>query len=297
MKLIKSKVEYLPQEPGIDGAYKQIELCGRTCYQSTPKDGKAEEFVDRMISNHHTAMLEHGTVYLHISNDAEDDDWVNGYAKNPYSKIIPYTDDGVNYWAVTTNYRVLVENDWLRDLKFGYWDEPTEHHERRYTFKFICSRAIANELVRHRVFSFAQESQRYCGYDKGKFNGEISFIIPSHIKMSEGEYGFDEFFVDELQGELSVFMYHLLDAEEEYMYLRESGWTPQQARDVLPNATKTELCMTGFASDWRHLLDLRLFQRTGCVHPDMLDLMQKLRAEAENAGIWDDIMKYPSKFE
>ena len=72
--------------------------------------------------------------------------------------------------------------------------------------------------------------------------------------------------------------------------------TPQQARDVLPNATKTELIMTGFASDWRYLLDLRLFEKTGKVHPDMLDLMQKLQKVMQEAGIWEDIMKYSSKF-
>jgi hypothetical protein len=73
--------------------------------------------------------------------------------------------------------------------------------------------------------------------------------------------------------------------------------TPQQARDVLPNATKTELIMTGFSSDWRHVMDLRLFEKTGRVHPDMLDLMQKAKTAMQEDGIWDDIMKQPSKFE
>ena len=77
----------------------------------------------------------------------------------------------------------------------------------------------------------------------------------------------------------------------------EEGATPQQARDVLPNATKTELVVTGFASDYKHLFDLRLFGKTGAPHPDMTDLMQKAQAAMQEAGIWNDIMNKPSKFE
>ena len=93
------------------------------------------------------------------------------------------------------------------------------------------------------------------------------------------------------------FFESLLRAEVVYLNSLKSGWTPQQARDVLPNATKTELIMTGFASDWRFLMDLRLFEKTGKVHPDMKDLMHKAQKAMQEAGIWYDIMKYPSKFE
>lgn len=298
MKLIKSKVEYLPQEEGMNGIYKQIELCGRICYRSEDKitDTSAEKFVTRMISSNHTAMLEHGTVYLYTSDGAVDDEWLDFYARNPYSKIIPHTNDVGNFWAVTTNYRVLVENQRLVDI-IPYLFNPTEQHERRYTFKFTCSRAIANELIRHRTFSYAQESQRYCGYDKSKFNGELTYIIPSHLKLEEGSFFVNDYHSELPPGELGTFLYSLLAAEDCYMSLRDGGWQAQQARDVLPNATKTELCITGFSSDWRHLLDLRLFQRTGVVHPDMLDLMQKLQKVMQENNVWDDIMKQKSKFE
>ena len=73
--------------------------------------------------------------------------------------------------------------------------------------------------------------------------------------------------------------------------------TPQQARDVLPNAAKTELIMTGFASDWRHVMDLRLFGKTGAPHPDMVNLMQKTQKAMQEVGIWEGIIKYPSKFD
>ena len=76
-----------------------------------------------------------------------------------------------------------------------------------------------------------------------------------------------------------------------------AGVKPQEARDVLPNATKTELIMTGFSSDWRHVMDLRLFGKTGAPHPDMLLLMQKAQKAMQEAGIWEDIISKPSKFE
>ena len=73
MKLIDSKVELLPQPAGLEGIYKQIEIAGRTCYKSEDKitPDSAKEFVDRMIKNGHTAMLEHGTVYLKVPADVE----------------------------------------------------------------------------------------------------------------------------------------------------------------------------------------------------------------------------------
>lgn len=63
------------------------------------------------------------------------------------------------YAYVTLNYRHIVENDWLDDLK--YLCEPTEYHEKRVTVRFITDRGVSHEFVRHRVFSFAQESTRY----------------------------------------------------------------------------------------------------------------------------------------
>ena len=128
-----------------------------------------------------------------------------------------------------------------------------------------------------------QESQRFVNYSKDRFGDEITFIKPSWLK--EMSYDIEEKYIESLS-----------QAEDNYMWLLH--WLqPQQARDVLPNATKTELIMTGFSSDWRYLLDLRLFEKTGSPHPDMLDLMKKLQRVAEEAGIWNNIMKYKSKFD
>ena len=162
MKLIKSSYKIIPQEAGLEGIYKAIELAGRTCYKSEDKitDTSAKEFVDRMIASGHNAMLEFGTIYLYLP--AHSPITFYKYRDNKYSKykevrISENPSPKIEVY-VTTNLRVLVENDWLEDLK--YICEPSQYHEKRVHVKFTTDRGISHELVRHRVFSFSQESTR-----------------------------------------------------------------------------------------------------------------------------------------
>lgn len=294
MKLIKQKAELLPWEPGIEGMYKAIERVGRTCYKSEDKitEGSAKPFVDRMIASNHLAMLEHGTVYLTKEVDYTSSDYLgleNKYESNKYTKVS--YDGGIIY--ITTNLRVLVENNWLDDLK--YLSDPDEYHELRYSFKLITDRGVSHELVRHRVFSFAQESQRYCNYSKERHGGEITFIMPSwydetKIPIFKNPQTVIEENIVQQDENSNIFEMALRDAEIYYLDLLVSGATPQEARAVLPNATKTEICMTGFASDWKHFFDLRYFETTGKVHPDMKVLTQLMYDEAEKQGILPDII-------
>lgn len=168
MRLIKPSFEIIEQQPGLIGLYKQIELAGRTCYKSEDKitPDSAAAFVDRMIKSGHGAMLEHGTIYLEIPCYANDStsNIVYKYIKNKYSIVCTRYGEISNIFQfdstayITTNLRVLVENGWTDDLK--YICEPTEYHEKRITVRFICDRGVSHEFVRHRVFSFAQESTR-----------------------------------------------------------------------------------------------------------------------------------------
>ena len=134
------------------------------------KESSAKEFVDRMIKSGHHAMLEFGTVYLgrpvfpdiglNGEYSYETDGFYKKYIDNKFShvEVRPFKWSGEDGCYVTTNLRVLVENNWLDDLQ--YICEPTEYHERRVTVHFVCDRGVSHELVRHRVFSFAQESSR-----------------------------------------------------------------------------------------------------------------------------------------
>ena len=281
MKLIKPSFEILEQEPGLQGIYKQIELAGRTCYKSLDKitETSAEGFVNRMIASKHYAMLEHGTVYLSWLDEGGN---YHPYENNPYSKVtyqtLPWGEVMIH---VTTNLRVLVENGWLEDLK--HLCEPTEFHEKRVTVRFTTDRGVSHEFVRHRVFSFAQESTRYCNYSKDKFGNELTFIIPSWMNSNEKSINTKQGFGLNPGEELFAF---LGKSERHYFKLLELGWTPQQARQVLPNALKTELVMTGFVSDWQHFFRLRtsVLAETGKPHPDASALADPLYKEFVDRG-------------
>lgn len=320
MKLIKPSFEIWNQPAGLEGVYKQIEKVGRVCYKSEDKitEDSAKGFVDRMVKSGHGAMLEHGTVYLKLT--PSEIHIYHKYRDIPYTKVNrvnsndPYP---VPTYYVTTNYRVLIEHNWLDDLQ--YICEPTEFHEKRTTVHFICDRGVSHEFVRHRVMSFAQESTRYCNYSKDKFGNELTFIIPCWLDIPEGkaywhdginyrvgateENPFGEsvnpkawFNKESNCVEVHDYIQALDNAEKAYLRLmsawenrvtdrryvtgfKGNPWTPQQARAVLPNALKTELVMTGFVSDWNHFFDLRARGTTGAPHPQAKELAEPLMKE------------------
>lgn len=296
MRIIKPSFEIWDQQEGLEGIYKQIERAGRVCYKSEDKitETSAREFVERMIKSGHGAMLEAGTIYLRYDFKAREDSnrvacnlW-SKYKENIYSKAVqaqPILGVLDGFVAITSNFRVLVENNWLDDLK--YLCEPTEYHEKRITVKFICDRGVSHEFVRHRVFSFAQESTRYCNYSKDKFGNEITYILPPWMDDKQlGEQNSQELLIQ--MGSLSnptytqedlnelYFLFSLASSEVQYFNLINNGWKPQQARAVLPNSLKTELVVTGFASDWEHFFKLR---DVGSAHPQARELAHPLHME------------------
>jgi thymidylate synthase (FAD) len=232
------------------------------------------------MKSNHGAVLEHGTVYMTFKW------WQIGkklkYLFNPYSKIRKFK-------YVTTNLRVLFEHDWMKDL--NYFCEPTEFHERRVTAKFICSRGVSHEAVRHRVMSMLQESQRYCMYSKEKMGGEITIIIPEWIKAKINDIAsyngnddlaqipYSKALIDErVEKDMSIVTWKSAQgiSENYYMRLIELGCKAEEARGVLTNDCKTELIMTGFVSDWNHFFDLRSKGTTGKPHPDIKILADDL---------------------
>ena len=280
MRLIKANFEIIEQQAGLEGMYKQIELAGRTCYKSEDKitEDSAKGFVDRMIKSGHGAMLEHGTVYLKVTNkglslDNYDKNQVeNKYISNPYSKVIfgkypkynSYEEklEATQEVYITTNYRVLVENGWLDDLQ--YICEPTEHHEKRVCVRYTSDIHFYKDCTRHRVFSWAIESTRFCNYTKQKFGSSVSFATPIWLKGEEQE----EFEED------------LKTIESIYFKWINKGWQPQQAAYFLIQGTKAEIIMTGFISDYEHFFDLRSeIAKTGQPHPTVVELVEPLRQE------------------
>ena len=290
MRLIKPSFSIWDQQEGLEGVYKQIERAGRVCYKSEDKitEDSAIEFVERMIKSGHGAMLEHGTVYLKIpfgkmldNGEFENEALACWFVDNPYSWVKIGGVGTEDCWYVTSNYRVLIEKNLLYTLQ--YLCEPTEFHEKRVTVHFVCDRGVSHEYVRHRVFSFAQESTRYCNYSKDKFGNELTFIIPRWLSLSNGSYTYDYpngFTKDgskwDSKLELNTFLLSLVRSEATYLELIEQGWIAQQARAVLPNSLKTELVMTGFVSDWEHFFKLR---DAGSAHPQARELAHPLHME------------------
>lgn len=122
-----------------------------------------------------------------------------------------------------------------------------------------------------RVNSVAEQSTRYCNYSKEKFGGEVTFVIPSWANIKERSYTIsqfnDETYYADYIPEFSLINSYL-GAEQYYLELIEEGWKPQQAREVLPLATATEVVYTAFEDDWEHFFDLRYRGTTGLPHPN-----------------------------
>ena len=297
MKNNLPQFEIWNQEPGIDGIYRQVERAGRVCYKSEDHctAESARPFVERMIKSQHTAMLEHATVYLlyrdgetasaEQGGDAAGETWQR-YERNKFSKVT--TVDGCHY--VTTNLRVLAENQWLADL--DHLTEPLAYHERRVTVHFTTQIATTREFNRHRANSMAEQSTRYCNYSKDKFGNEISINIPEWVRALSVEeptqIDFLELAKKVTEGQADDYenwLFANLAAERAYMNLIALGRKPQEARAILPLDTNTELIHTAFVSDWKHFFDLRAQGTTGAPHPDAKVLALPLYDEFCRLGL------------
>lgn len=142
------------------------------------------------------------------------------------------------------------------------------------TVRFICDRGISHEIVRHRLASYSQESTRYCNYSGDRFRNNITFIKPCFLEEGTGGY--------------KLWKQAMFIAEKEYFELLKLSCTPQEARSVLPNSTKTEIVMTANLREWRHFLKLRT---ATAAHPQMRELTVPLLKELQERipVVFDDI--------
>lgn len=281
MKLIKQSFKIIPQDKGLEGIYKQIELGGKVCYQSTHTitENSAKRFVEEvLIKNGHGRPLEHGTVYLKFfwsgavcdyCNQTKYCELLDKYCMNKYSKVRYHGNDVY----VTTNLRVLVENNWLNDLK--YLCEPTEHHEKRVTVNVVCDRQIQTEIKTHTTLSSTFESTRFCNYNKDKFGNELTFIESDNFPNIEIHHS------PAYNNTWEVLMSAYEEAEAYYMTLIEAGVKPQFAAKVLLFGIKGEGYITGFISDWEHFFKMRTPINA---HPDIQDISKEIKEEFIKLG-------------
>lgn len=322
MKIIHPSVEYWQQANTLDGIWEHAAKCARVCYQSQPvKEGESgKDFLLRTIAKNgfrkdkssHMSVLEHSTVYLVVNiHNPFYPHMCCKYKSNHYSKtcnlIINDTIEGI---CITTNLRVIIENDWIDDLKFIAND--ISNHVKRYTFSFITNLGVSREINRHREHSktavdggldpsVSEESTRYCNYSKDKFNNELTFVIPAWSDLEEGTvtkkstYAWDSrIFSYYLNDKLIAPIFEVKDskrnftddfiwiiankhAEEAYLLLLANGQKPQQAREVLPLSLKTQVIHTAFEDDWRSFIALRSEGISGAPHPNAKQVADKVK--------------------
>lgn len=258
MKLIKQSFEFINQTDfSLVGIKKHIERCARVSYKSEDKitDTSYEKFVNMLESRGHDRPLEFGTVYLSRTSQKEDNmEWLDKYAYNPWSKFsfgngsTRINGELRNTVYVTTNYRVIKEHHWEDDLQ--YLCEPTEYHHKRYTVHMILDRGVMDEFRTHVGLSHLAESTRYVNYSKKKFGSELTFIKPCWLDDEKLKlYGSYHIVIRDKSPE-SIFIANLNNVERDYLDLIKLGWTPQQARSVLPLSIKSELISCGFEDVW-----------------------------------------------
>lgn len=242
MELIKPEVKQIIQQPGELGMMKHIEFAARLCYRSEDRitDTSHIKFINMLKANEHLSVLEHGTIYLVM--DMKDFKFFEETVFNPRNLSL-YTLGQVRYsldtnkMYITTNYRRVIDRPYFPFDMFKV-EYPTEYHDKRYSFLITTSRDISHQLVRHRVFTFSQESQRYCNYSK---RGLQCIDDPT----LEGSEFYDDYLkcIDEI--------------EDVYNNLVKTV-KPEAARKILANATVTRLFMTGTESQWEGFFKLRL---------------------------------------
>jgi thymidylate synthase (FAD) len=279
----------------------RIEFCGRICYKSENRINResALPFVRKMVEHGHNSVLEMGVVtlvvscatsdpvralyfcqprFLHIDQLSPQKLLITGSIRAFREMLLfcpdtsisqamalflaqrhPYFFEGLFNDTQTPSPGITVEKMALAEVEQLNPRQCAKH--RHVAVKFIVSRAVTHELVRHRPCAFLQESQRYCRYSADKFGNEVTFIKP--------------LFFEEQSEEFAIWKQAMAEMERQYLRLLQTS-TPQAARTVLPNSCKTEIITYANLLQWRHILTLRTAK---AAEPSMREVMIPLQEE------------------
>jgi thymidylate synthase (FAD) len=248
---------------GFEDNLRLIEKAGRICWQSEEKttDDSYIKFCDMLVEKAHVAMVEHSWLVIAVrARQAALDD----------SKFIYRKANGAGF-IYAGNYRAYMEAMGMTKLEQIKTFFPAQVvtniplWAKAVSVKFITNRAMSHELVRHRPSSYAQLSQRYVDHAKG-----IDFILPIRFHGKT-----------QMNPKYDVWYEACDNAAEYYKQLREYKESPQEARDVLPNSTATEILITCPLPEWWHIFKLRC---SAGADPTMRALMGPVRDDFEQAG-------------
>ena len=311
IKVVNPSVELWKQEGyTLDDIWKHIARCARVCYQSVPKDNEEDNYSflvrtlfrgvepkninTKDLVKYHLSVCEHATVHLKyplfMPRAAAQ---ANRFIHNHYSR----TREHEGYIYVTTNMRVLIEHNWMDELEFIDNIPNCPYYIPRPTVCFITDIGASRELNRHRCHSVSEESTRYCRYTANKFGGNITvaklpWINYKNDESEETNYENGFFSDNEIYDEkentilghltdgwsaIDWFLYGLQISNLIYNKCVQLGWTAQQAREILPLNTKTQVVHTAFVGDWQHFIDLRSNGVSGVPHPMIKELADKIK--------------------
>lgn len=293
LSLVEPSVELILE----DDPFKMIELAGRVCYKSEDKisEGSSKRFVHNVIEHKHLAMIEHASLVFQLVLSSDSYDYIDYLLSNNFFRLT--LELVKNRVLISANIRAILEREIddpiyratiqrypefavevgdpeftetevnivdIKSFKDLTYNEFLNHFT--LSLRFITDRGVSHEIVRHRLFSFAQESTRYCNYSKDKFGGHVTFCRPvNYPSWSESKQKkFDE-------------VLEFVDQAYQYLTSGEDALTPQDARSVLTTCTKTEIVVSGPAFEWAHFFNLRSLGTTGKPHPDMKFVADRAR--------------------
>ena len=297
MKLIDQSYEIIDRDSMTPAQL--IELCGRTCYKSEDKitADSADKFVQMVVKRGHLSVLEHATLalsipdrvvsqffedyrgllsHMNLSGETTHEGatiisgnlraWMEllvagGFLATGYNQIeniiMAYCPPAHDAFFKNEIREPVIKN--IKPISINEIPEEERPLHEYKTVRFITNRGVTHELVRHRPASYSQESTRYCNYG-GK---EMEFIRPVWWEEST-KFG------------RNIFNIACEDSEHDYKQALKVGWRPEQAREILPNALKTEIVVTANLKEWAHILKLRTSK---AAHPQIRALMEPLRDE------------------
>lgn len=287
MKLIKQSFEFINQTDfSLVGIKKHIERCARVSYKSEDKitDTSYEKFVNMLESRGHDRPLEFGTVHLKMESSRFQGFMQALYAEGIFNNIWIKSNYNEGVMYITTNYRYYSDiTKRLPNIKEYFTEEDNEYYPKRYTVHMILDRGVMDEFRTHVGLSHLAESTRYCNYSKDKFNNEVTFVIPSWCNsLVEGSK--QEYSPFEIKGDEVEFMNALQNAQNSYLSLLKMGWTPQQARSVLPLGIKSELISCGFEDAWKNFFCRRDAKDA---HPMAQEIAKPMHKEFIERGFID----------
>ena len=256
MVLVNPSLEYLKQDDMIGNNH--VAQCASVCYK-TEKFNTAK-MIERLVRDGHISMFRHASHYYRIPKLSEIGIRLGRYlddcklfGNNPF---IPYARNKDNYFIVLNGQYIIEHPKFESDIR-EYEIPENEFNEYapnliRFTFIIVCSIKVSRELNRVSPNNIAEQSTRYVNFLSKCGDVAICKSVDEHL---------DDF--------TKTNIISILDKEtNSYKKLIELGCKPEDARRVLPLDTATRCAYTYTLDEWKHILDLRYYEKTGKAAPD-----------------------------